>query len=279
VTFDRFTASNGFVWPIEETGDGPTVLALHGVGGGACFFRGLAERLGLRYRVMATDLPSGLRPDGSAEPATMAAWADGVSELLASRVSGPAVVVGHSLGTILALELWRRRPDLVRALVFVGGLPAVRELMRGRLRDRLVAVAEQGMGGWGPRVAAGVFGRRAFHAAPESIGMFERLLEAHPPATYIRNMEALLAASAVDVVPTVNVPCLSISGTEDNYAPPEFVADFLRLLPGSCEQRVLDGVGHMPFFEVPAEFADAISAFLARLPASPKRPRGAASTS
>jgi pimeloyl-ACP methyl ester carboxylesterase len=279
VTFDRFTATNGFVWPIEEAGDGPAVLALHGVGGGAYFFRGLAERLDLRYRVIATDLPSGLRPDGSAEPATMAAWADGVSELLASRVSEPAVVVGHSLGTILALEIWRRRPDLVRALVFVGGLPAVRDLMRDRLSDRIVAIAERGMGGWGPRVASGVFGRKAFHATPESIGMFERLLEAHPPATYIRNIEALLAASAVDVVPTVSVPCLSISGAEDNYAPPEFVADFLRLLPGACDRLVLEGVGHMPFFEVPAEFAGAIGAFLARLPVSPPRQRGAAPTS
>jgi pimeloyl-ACP methyl ester carboxylesterase len=275
VTFDRFTATNGFVWPIEEAGEGPTVLALHGVGGGAYFFRGLAQRLSLRYRVIATDLPSGLRPDGSAEPATMAAWADGVSELLASRVTEPAVVVGHSLGTILALELWRRRPGLVRALAFVGGLPAVRDLMRDRLRERLVAVADQGMAGWGPRVASGVFGRKAFDAVPESIGMFERLLEAHPPATYIRNMEILLAASAVDVVPTVSVPCLSISGTEDNYAPPEFVADFLRMLPGSCDQVVLEGVGHMPFFEVPAEFAAAIGAFLARVDAL-RPPQGAA---
>lgn len=267
---DRFTAATGHVWPIEEAGDGPPVLALHGVGGGAWFFRGLAERLDLRYRVLATDLPSGLKPDGSAEPATMATWADGVGELLAQRTAEPAVVIGHSLGTILALELWRRRPDLVRALVFVGGLPAVRELMRGRLRDRLAIVADSGMAGWGPRVAAGVFGRKAFHTQPESVGMFERLLETHPPSTYIRNVEALLAASAVDVVPTVTVPCLSISGAEDNYAPPEFVADFLRRLPGQCDQVVFEGVGHMPFFEVPVEFAEAVGAFLARLPASPR---------
>ncbi len=271
MTVDRFTATNGFVWPIEEAGDGPTVLALHGVGGGAYFFRGLAERLDLRYRIIATDLPSGLRPDGSAEPATMSVWADGVSELLASRASEPAVVIGHSLGTILALELWRRRPDLVRAFIFVGGLPAVRDLMRERLRDRLVAIVDRGMAGWGPRVASGVFGRNAFHATPESIGMFERLLEAHPPSTYIRNVEALLAASAVDVVPTVRVPCLSISGSEDNYAPPAFVREFLSHLPQPCEQVVMDGVGHMPFFEVPAAFADAVGAFLARLPAPATR--------
>jgi 3-oxoadipate enol-lactonase len=271
VTFDRFTTSHGAVWPIEVAGEGPPVLALHGVGGGAYFFRGLAERLGLKYRVLATDLPSGLRPDGSAEPASMEGWADGLSELVAARVAEPAVVVGHSLGTILALELWRRRPDLIRAMVFVGGLPRVRDLVRPRLRERLEAIAGGGMAGWGPKVAAGVFGRRAFQTTPETVGMFERLLELHPPSTYIRNVNALLAASAVDVVPSVTVPCLSISGTEDNYAPPEFVAGFVQSLGTRCEQVVLDGVGHMPFFEVPAEFTEAVGGFLGRLAAPAER--------
>jgi pimeloyl-ACP methyl ester carboxylesterase len=266
VTFDRFTTSHGAVWPIEEAGEGPTVLALHGVGGGAYFFRGLAERLGLQYRVMATDLPSGLHPDGRVDPASMEGWAEGLDQLLTARVTEPVVVVGHSLGTILALELWRRRPDLIRAMVFVGGLPRVRDLVRPRLRERLDAVAGAGMAGWGPRVAAGVFGARAFQTTPETIGMFERLLELHPPATYIRNMNALLAASAVDVAPSVTVPCLSISGIEDNYAPPEFVTTFVQSLGTGCEQVLLEGVGHMPFFEVPEAFAATVGEFLARLP-------------
>lgn len=272
VTFDRFTTAQGAVWPIEVAGDGPPVLALHGVGGGAYFFRGLAERLGLKYRVLATDLPSGLGPDGSAEPASMETWAAGLSELVAARVSEPVVAVGHSLGTILALELWRRRPDFIRAMVFVGGVPRVRDLMRSRLRERLDSIATGGMTGWGPRVSPGVFGRRAFQTTPETIGMFERLLELHPPSTYIRNMEALLAASAVDVPATVTVPCLSISGTEDNYAPPAFVTEFVRSLGAPCDQVLLEGVGHMPFFEVPDEFARTVGAFLARLPA-PAPPR------
>ncbi len=47
---------NGSSLRVDDTGHGPAVLALHGVGGGAYFFRGLAERLG-PYRVIAADLP------------------------------------------------------------------------------------------------------------------------------------------------------------------------------------------------------------------------------
>jgi hypothetical protein len=62
----------------------------------------------------------------------------------------------------------------------------------------------------------------------------ERLLESHDPGLYVRNMNALLAASATDVVPTVTVPCLSISETEDVYAPPDCVSP--RSWPG-CPSR------------------------------------------
>ena len=263
MTRDLFTTARGFGWPLERAGEGPPVLALHGVGGGAYFFRGLAERLGLRYGVTATELPSPPLPLAGADPVSMGNWAKDVAEIIDGVIGEPVVIVGHSLGAILGLEVWRRRPDRVRALVFVGGLPEVRDLVRVRLGDRVAAIAAAGtMDGWGARVSPGIFGRRAFEEMPEVVGLFERLLEAHDPALYIRNLNALLAASATDVVPTVTVPCLSISGTEDVYAPPDFVSAFIAHLPQPCDQVLLDGVGHMPFFEAPDEFARAVGVFL-----------------
>jgi pimeloyl-ACP methyl ester carboxylesterase len=195
----------------------------------------------------------------------MADWAYGLAELVTARIDEPVGVVGHSLGTILGLERWRRRPDRIRAMVFVGGVPRVRDEVRTRLEARLESVAASGLAGWGPNVSPGVFGRRAFETTPEVVGMFERLLETHPPSTYIRNVRALLAASAVDVVPTLSAPCLSITGREDLYAPPASVSEFVQALPRPCDQVVLDGVGHMPFFEVPDEFARVLREFLNRV--------------
>lgn len=262
MTRDLFTTARGFVWSLERAGEGPSVLALHGVGGGAYFFRGLAARLGMRHEVTATDLPLP-PPIAGSDPVSMENWAKGVAEIIDGVIGEPVVIVGHSLGTILGLEVWRRRPDLVRAMVFVGGLPEVREAVRARLGERVVAIAATGsMDGWGALVSPGIFGRRALEEKPELVGLFERLLEAHDPSLYLRNMKALLAASATDVVPTVTVPCLSISGTEDVYAPPDSVAAFIARLPEPCDQVLLDGVGHMPFFEAPDEFARAVGAFL-----------------
>lgn len=266
MTRDSFTTTRGWLWGLERAGDGPPVLALHGVGGGSYFFRGLAERMGLRYQVIATDLPTHSSPDEEGQPASMASWAEGVQEFIETHIQEPVAIVGHSLGTILALEVFRRCPERIRGLVFVGGLPEVRELMVTRLRERVASIAATGMAGWGPGVSPGVFGKRAQETRPEVVGLFERLLEAHDPRTYIRNMNILMASSAVDVVPTVDVPCLSVSGTEDLYAPPEYVTAFLARLPQPCQQVLLPGVGHMPFFEVPDEFAGVVGTFLDQLP-------------
>jgi pimeloyl-ACP methyl ester carboxylesterase len=262
------------VWRVEEAGDGPPLLAVHGVGGGAYFFRGLAERLGLRYRVIAVDLPSegGSAADSSAGAASIASWVEGLQELVDARIGQPVVVIGHSLGTILALESWRRWPQHIRSMVFVGGLPQVRPPIRLKLSQRIEAIASGGIDGWGPRVSPGVFAARTFVERPEVIGMFERLLEAQAPSAYIRMLQNLLGAAAADVVPSVTVPCVAISGRDDAYAPPDDVADFVARLPVACDRIVLADVGHMPFFEAPQEFAQAIQAFLETLPppAAPK---------
>jgi pimeloyl-ACP methyl ester carboxylesterase len=97
--------------------------------------------------------------------------------------------------------------------------------------------------------------------------MFERLLEAQDASAYVRMLQNLLEASAGDVVPSVTVPCLSVSGSDDAYAPPADVSGFLGRLTVPCERVVLQDVGHMPFFEAPREFAEAIQSFLAALPA------------
>ena len=262
---ERFRTRRGAVLHLETTGEGPAVLALHGVGGGTFFFQGLAERLSPWYQVTALDLP-GTGRSTSASPVEFQDWIDDIGEVLTRHIARPVVIVGHSLGTILALETWRARPDWIRGLVFVGGLPTPRPVVRERLAARIASMAVEGIDGWGARVSPGVFGPRAYRDAPEVVGLFERLFDAQDAAGYMRSLELLLAADASDVVPTVTIPCASISGSDDQYASPDAVAAFLAALPATPASVVLPGVGHMPFFEAPVEFARVVRGFLATVP-------------
>lgn len=257
-----FSPRSGASMFVEDRGDGPTLLALPGLGGGAWFFSGLARRVGPGYRVLAVDLPGTGRSVPAGSTFTAGSWVADLGDLLASCTSGPVVLVGHSLGSILALHAWHTWPERIRAIVFVGGLPEVRPLIRERLSQRAAAVAAGGLAGWGPRASAANFARATLERQPELVALFERLFEMQDASAYVRCCEILLSASATSLVPALAVPCLAVSGEEDQYAPPELVRHFATALPVPCRHEVIPDCGHLPFLETPDAFARLLRSFL-----------------
>lgn len=274
----RFQARSGSVLHVEESGTGLPLLALHGLGGGAWFFSGLHARLADRCRVIALDLPgtgrSQAAPGGSgpadlrqrpADSMTIAAWVHDVLDLVTRHVGEPVAILGHSLGTILAIHAAATSPESTRAMIFVGGLPAPRPEIRERLMARAAAVRRNGLDGVGATAAAANFARATFRAQPELVGMFERLFELQDAAGYVRCAEILIEASATELLPRVAVPCLSIVGAEDQYAPPALVGAFVQQLPVTCRNDVMEDCGHLPFLEAPDRFAGLVASFLGTL--------------
>jgi pimeloyl-ACP methyl ester carboxylesterase len=256
-----FTSSRGSVIHVEEAGAGRPALAIHGLGGGAYFFHGLAAHMGHRHRVLAVDLP-GTGFSTVASPESLECWVADLGELVANFIGEPVAVVGHSMGTIVGLAAWAAWPAWIRRMVFVGGLPEVRPTVRARLTARAEAMATTGIAGWGPKVSPGVFSPATFAAKPEVIGLFERLFETQSAVAYLRSLEILLGASTTAVVPTVTVPCLAITGVDDQYAPAESVQAFMAAMTAPHRVAILPDAGHLPFFEQPAAFAALVGAFL-----------------
>src|SRR4029453_11220144 len=142
------------------------VVLVHGFTQTSASWGPVAERLARRFEVVPVDLPghggSGAVKVGFAEAAG-----------LVGGTGGPAAYVGYSLGGRLCLRLALDRPDLVRALVLIGGAPGIAHAggggeRRGRLCRRL-ALAGPGLGGPGVVIggspgiadAGGRAGRRA----------------------------------------------------------------------------------------------------------------------
>jgi pimeloyl-ACP methyl ester carboxylesterase len=269
-----FTARSGSILHVEDTGaegapgisrSGPPVLALHGIGGGAYFFGGFSKRLSETHRVLAIDLPGTGRSTSSPALFTLDSWIADIGDLVADKIGEPVILVGHSLGTILALKAWTAWPENIRALVFACGLPKARPNIHERLSARAESIARDGIANWGPKVSPGVFSKGTLAERPEITGLFERLFEDQSGSAYVRSIEVLLSSDLNVAVPTVNVPCAAIAGREDSYAPPEAVKEFIGRLPIECSLDILDHCGHMPFLEDPAAFADAVKRFLSRL--------------
>src|SRR4051812_4635389 len=106
-------------------GGGPTVLMLHGIGGGHLTFAPQVETLATAgYRAVAWDMP-GYGRSAPIEPYSFKGLAQSCAMLLDALQCGPAVLVGHGLGAMLAIEVALREPALVRRLVLCGGGPAL----------------------------------------------------------------------------------------------------------------------------------------------------------
>jgi pimeloyl-ACP methyl ester carboxylesterase len=258
----RFLTTSGSAIYFEECGSGPAILAVHGLGGGAWFFTGLARRLAADCRVIAVDLPGTGRSSTPSGGMSIDRWVADLGEIVEERVDGSVVLLGHSMGTIIALlaaAVWPKQR--LRALIFAGGLPEPLPHIKDRLAGRAEVLERAGIEGTGAAVASANFSPAVLASQPELAGLFERSLEAQDPIAYAQCCRVLISASAEHLVERVSLPAISISGTDDQYAPPDAVAGFVRRVPG-CRQEILENCGHFPFLERPETFAALVRDFV-----------------
>jgi len=173
----------------------------------------------------------------------------------------PVIIVGHSLGTQVALEAYRQRPAQVRALVFLcGTVGRITHTLRGTdwLAQALPGVIE-----WTqqhPKLARGLWSR-----VPSSLGVRVAALtgeidarslqeeDMEPYFTHAADLDVLLflrmlqAAgehSAEEVLPTVQVPVLVVAGERDSFTPPEQAEAIAAALP-RAELLMIPGATHV----------------------------------
>ncbi len=249
---------------VSSWGTGPPIVCLHGLGGGAHFFQTLGLALADRYRTVALDFPgSGLsaaRPSCALE--TFGAL---VTTLVRHESLDPLALVGHSMGTIVGLEAFRRSPRIARGLVAVGGLPDAQPESRARIAERAGRIRRSGLAGLGEEAAAANLSVRTRHEQPAVAALFGRLFEMQSAEGYVATAGALTTWTAPPLPPLDGVSCLLVSGDEDGYAPPTAMRRFQAALPPGTVLEILSGCGHLPFFEHPQAFAAIIRRFLDRL--------------
>src|SRR6187551_3480299 len=116
----------------------PSALLIHGAGASSAIWMMTLARVARFGHAVAIDLPGhGPSADDGARGLSLARYRDAVGELAATLCLGPSLLVGHSLGALVAIEAALAWPDKVRALVLCGAgprLPVDPELAR-LLRD------------------------------------------------------------------------------------------------------------------------------------------------
>jgi pimeloyl-ACP methyl ester carboxylesterase len=121
-----------------------TLLLLHGYGESLTTWRAIFDRLAAHSKVIAIDLPG---MGGSAKPDlsySLPAMTDRLSRFVDTWISGPVVVVGHSMGGELAASLALARPDRVKLVILIA--PAGYRIGLGGLADSMYPTKARRLG-------------------------------------------------------------------------------------------------------------------------------------
>ena len=122
----------------ERRPERPSLVFIHGAGASSAIWSMVLARVARVAHAIAVDLP-GHGPSAPGDLATLSLerYRDAVGELCGALCLGPSVLVGHSLGALVALDAALAWPDKVRALLLVAAAPRmpVDPELRALLRD------------------------------------------------------------------------------------------------------------------------------------------------
>lgn len=260
----------------------PPVLLTNGIGTTENFWRHLLADLTKDHRVAHWDY----RAHGSTGPSvsgdyslpTQARDLEKVTEDVLARTSGgPPIHIAFSMGVAVLFELYRKRPDLVRSMVLIGGSPDAPG--SGRIPAPVMKGLRSGVARLTPFVPTlqpligAALTSRPVYAAGRALGVLQPRAPKDDIAFMMQGMarmnlqawaqtlSGLLAANGSDVLPTVQVPVLIIAAAKDVLMPLAQMRRLRDALPRARYVEVADA-GHAGMLEAGDEMAAEIRRFL-----------------
>ena len=251
----------------REAGTGPPLVVLHGIGSGSGSWDGALAELCKAWRVMAWDAPGYGGSAPLAQSAPMAVhYAAVLEDFVRQRKLGPVMLVGHSLGAIVAAAVAARHEIAVSALVLVspalGYGQAAAEVRETKYRERLTMVDQLGIAGMAAQRSAALCAPGASSACTEAVRENMALATA---AGYKQAAYMLAHDDLHSHLRQVQIPIAVMCGEHDTVTP-----------AAACRQvavavrapyTALRGVGHACYVEDPTQFNAALMKVQSALPA------------
>jgi pimeloyl-ACP methyl ester carboxylesterase len=250
---DTFVATGGRTFDASQ----PTIVLLHGAGFDhatwALHSRWFAHH---GFGVLAPDLPGHGRSSGAPRP-TIADMADWTAALLDAAGAAKARLVGHSMGSLIALETAARHPARVSALSLIGTAATMTvgpDLLKAAEANDHAAVDMVSI--WGLGFQAELGGSLApglwMH------GGAQRVLEQCRPGVLFNDLSACNSYdNALAAAAGITVPTTVIVGERDMMTPARAGKALAAALPNS-RTVVLRGASHMMMMEQPDELLAAL---------------------
>ena len=232
----------------ERRADRPSLVLVHGAGAASGIWSMTMARVARSAHGIAIDLPGhGPSARGDLAALSLERYRDAVGELCGALSLGPSVLVGHSMGALVALETALAWPDRIRALLLVAAaakIPVDPELLALLRDDPDRATSWLADRSLSPRAKPAI--RRGFLAA--GVGR-----AATPSEVARADFEIVRATDLHPRLARIACPIVWLDGADD------------AMVPGACRDGRPGSVvsvpdaGHLLPIEAPAAIAEAIA--------------------
>ena len=246
----------------------PTIIAVHGNGGGGERFAHVAPLLGDGFELRAPTLPGfGGRPLGDIDGLA------GLTDALGTEVADsprPRVLLGHGVGGAIALDLLARDPGQVEGVILhapVGTRLDTRLFPRIMARRQVQRTVQATIA---HPLLRPLLRRLALSGVPRETA--DRTLAAYGEAEAFGRLFDWLDSDWFDALPVLaDLPAVVLWGERDRVLDADQRGDYQRLLPASREV-VVPGWGHFPMLDRPEAYARMLTELSRSLVASPADP-------
>lgn len=243
----------------------------------AVLIHGLSETREVWWRQEASLEPSigaisydirgfGRSPTGAAD-GSVRQMADDLAQLLSAFETGPAWLVGFSMGGVIAQRFALDFPELTRGLILVASSCAVGRGGQDFFHHRIRQVKNGGLGSLAETNDGDA--RGCFYTDDEAlINEYKtlRIGAVRDPAGYLNACNAMLGISESPLtpeLPAISCPAAVIAGEHDPYCPPKASRMISDAIPGA-ELTIIDGVGHCMQFEASEQLNELVANFIGK---------------
>lgn len=255
----KFTHVNGIVLHYEDSGaDRPAIVFSNSLGTDFRIWDDVAADLRADFRIIRYDKRGHGLSQATPAPYRMSDHVGDLAALLDERKVTSAIVVGLSVGGVIAQGLAAVRPDLVRGLVLSNTAHKIGTIDSWNARIATVeaggieSIAENVMKLWFTEPFRSPSNARFLGC--------RNMLVRTPLAGYVGTCAALRDTDYTEQTRALKVPVLCIAGDQDGSTPPDLVRSTSELIRGA-EFRIVADAGHIPCVEQPAAVAALLRQF------------------
>jgi len=274
----QFRTIHGYRRAFRVAGSGPVLLLIHGIGDNSTTWYSVHSKLAQRFTVIAPDLLGHGQSDKPRADYSVAAYANGMRDLLSVLDIEKVTVVGHSLGGGVAMQFTYQFPQFVERLILVGAggvtkdvnialrlasLPMGSEAL-ALLRLPMVVPALQVAG----RALGTVLGSTGVgRDIPDVLRILADLPEPTASSAFTRTLRAVVdwRGQVVTMLDrcylTESVPVQLIWGDQDAVVPVSHAHLAHAAMPGS-RLEIFPRSGHFPFHDDPDRFVEIVERFV-----------------